>query len=162
MDKTNATRGNPGGAGGATERHRTAHGSVEFRTHAADLSVELRGHSAQDLFHLAAWALAHRLAPGLDGDANAEDTIELEADGWDDLLVNWMNQLLFLTERHHAVWTEMEFRRLTEAGLTARVRGWQLPETYAAPAPEVSAASYVGLELVPGPSLWMARVKLDL
>lgn len=154
------TSGIPGDA--ATERHRTPHGSVEFRRHASDLTVELRGHSAQDLFRLAAWALAHTQAPGLRSETTAADRVELEADGWDDLLVNWMNQLLFLTERHRAVWTEAEFERLIESGLTAQVKGCPVPEGAAPAGREVKAASYIGLELVPGPSLWLARIKLDL
>ncbi len=162
MDKRDATSETPGGAGAAMDRHRTPYGSVEFRSHASDLTVELRGHSAPDLFRLAAWALARTQVPDPDGDPAAEDVIELEADGWDDLLVNWMNQLLFLTERHRAVWTEVDFRRLEDSGLTAKVKGCPWPEGQATPGREVKAASYIGLELVPGPSLWMARVKLDL
>ena len=102
MDKRDETSETPGGAGAAIERHRTPYGSVTA-AHASDLTVELRGHSAPDLFRLAAWALARTQVPDPDGDPAAEDVIELEADGWDDLLVNWMNQLLFLTERHRAV-----------------------------------------------------------
>jgi hypothetical protein len=72
MEKRDVTSGIPGD-GVATERHRTPHGSVEFRRHASDLMVELRGHSAQDIFRLAAWALARIQAPELTGEAVAED-----------------------------------------------------------------------------------------
>ena len=162
MAKRDRPAGNPTPASPSVEQHRTPHGTVEMRPHPHDLTVELRGHSAQDLFRLAAWALAHTQLPGASGEFSAEDDVELEADGWDDLLVNWMNQLLFLTERHRAVWTEVEFRRLEETGVTAKVRGCPWPEVPAGEAREVKAASYIGLELVPGPSLWLARVTLDL
>lgn len=155
------TSGTPDG-GAAIERHRTPFGSVEFRPHAGDVTVELRGHSAQDLFRLGAWALARTQAPGLAGEISAEEEFEVVGDGWDDLLVNWLNQLLFLTERHRAVWTEVEFARLDDGGLAAKIKGCPAPEGGAGGGREVKAASYVGLELVPGPSLWMARVKLDL
>jgi SHS2 domain-containing protein len=155
------TSGTPDGAA-AAERHRTPFGSVEFRPHASDLTVELRGHSAQDLFRLGAWALARTQAPTLAGEISAEAEFEVVGDGWDDLLVNWLNQLLFLTERHRAVWTEVEFARLDDSGLAAKIKGCPAPEGAAGGGREVKAASYVGLELVPGPSLWMARVKLDL
>lgn len=162
MAKRERPAGNSTPAGAPAEQHRTPFGSVEVRSHPNDLTVELRGHSAQDLFRLAAWVLAHNQLPGAAGEFSAEDEVDLEADGWDDLLVNWMNQLLFLAERHRAVWTEVEFRRLGETGVTAKVRGCPWPEAAPGEAREVKAASYIGLELVPGPSLWLARVTLDL
>jgi SHS2 domain-containing protein len=163
MDKKPPLAKMPVGTPAAPERERTTFGSVEFRPHPTELGVELRGHSSQDLFRLAAWALAkvqvREWPPEPD---TAEGEVELEADGWDDLLVNWMNQLLFLSERDRVMWTEVEFRRLEETGLTARIKGRAWPEGPEAMGRDVKAASYVGLELVPGPSLWLARVTLEL
>ncbi len=145
------------------ERERTPFGSIEFRSHPSDLAIELRSHSAADLFRLAAWALAKIQVKDWPAEGDAvEGEVELESDGWDDLLVNWMNQLLFLSERDRAVWTDVEFRRLEAGGLAAKVKGRPWPEVPEAMGLDVKAASYVGLELVPGPSLWLARVMLDL
>lgn len=144
------------------ERERTPFGTIEFRPHTADLTMELRGHSAADLFRLAAWALARVQVAEWPAEKSETAEVELQSDGWDDLLVNWMNQLIFLSERHRAVWTEFEFRRLEETALHATAKGGPWPERPDALGREVKAASYFGLELVPGPSLWMARVTLDL
>jgi SHS2 domain-containing protein len=163
MDKKQPAARSAVGAPAVPERERTAFGSVEFRPHPAELGVELRGHSAEDLFRLAAWALAKVQVKDWPPDPDAIlGEVELEADGWDDLLVNWMNQLLFLSERDRAMWTEIEFRRLEETGLSARLKGRAWPESPEAMGRDVKAASYVGLELVPGPSLWLARVTLEI
>ena len=149
-------------AGLPAERERTPYGTIEFRSHTADLTVELRGHSATDLFRLAAWALARVQVVEWPEGASIDERVELDSDGWDDLLVNWINQLVFLSERHRAIWTQVDFTHLEETHLEARVQGRPWPERADALGREVKAASYFGLELVAGPSLWMARVTLDL
>ena len=73
-------------------------------------------HSAADLFRLAAWALARVTVVEWPTEKSESAEVELQSDGWDDLLVNWMNQLIFLSERHRAVWTEFEFRRTRAIG----------------------------------------------
>jgi SHS2 domain-containing protein len=145
-----------------TDHERTSFGTIEIRHHSDELTVELRAHSAADLFRLAAWALARVEVKEWPDEETVDGALELESDGWDDLLVNWMNQLLFLSERHRAAWTEARFSRLEESGLAASVRGRAWPDRAEAMGREVKSVSYSGLELVPGPSLWMARVTLDL
>jgi SHS2 domain-containing protein len=149
-------------AGIPTDRERTPFGTVEFRSHTADLTVELRGHSASDLFRLAAWALARVQVLEWPDSISVEEHIELDSDGWDDLIVNWINQLIFVSERHRAIWTEVDFVHLAETHLEARVKGRTWPDRPDALGREVKAASYFGLDLVPGPSLWLARITLDL
>lgn len=143
-------------------QEKTPHGSIEFRTHASDHAVHLRGHSAEDLFRLAAWALARVQVPEWRGELGEPQSVDLLSDDWDDLLVNWINELIALSERHRTVWTDVQFQRLRADGVRAQVRGRPWPEDASRLGPDVKAASYHGLEVVPGPALWLARVALDL
>src|SRR5262249_53996990 len=142
----------------AYDRERTPFGQVEYRRHPTYVLVELRGHSAKDLFRLAAWALARVQVSDWVDAATIDEQVELESDGWDALVGNWVNQLLALSERHRGSWIEVEFPVLEETSLRARVKGRAWPDRSDVPSREVKAAAYTGLEVVPGPSLWMARV----
>jgi SHS2 domain-containing protein len=162
MDKKEAMSAGASRAAAPTERERTPFGTIEIRVHTTDLTVEMRGHSAADLFRLGAWTLARLQVAEWPTEGSVKDMIEIESDGWDDLLVNWMNQLLFLSEKHRAMWNEIEFSRLEETGLAAVVKGLPWPERPEQLGREIKSTSYSGLELIPGPSLWLARVTLDL
>jgi len=144
-----------------TDRERTPYGQIEFRRHPSHVLVELRGHSAKDLFRLAAWALARVQVETWADAATVDEQIELESDGWDDLVVNWLNQLLALSEKHRASWLDMEFPRLEETSLRASVKGRAWPDRPDVPSRDVKAAAYTGLEVIPGPSLWLARVTIE-
>ena len=141
---------------------KTPHGTVDIRTHPKDFTVDLRGHKPEDLFRLAAWALARVQAPEWREESDAEAVVDILSDDWDDLLVNWINELVALSERHRTLWTEVEFESLDENGLKARVRGRAWPEDGIEVGRVVKAASYHGVEVVPGPALWSGRVALDL
>lgn len=145
-----------------SELVRTPNGTIEFRTHTGDLTMDLRGHSAEDLFRLAAWGLAHTLVSKWPDECTAEDTVDLVSDDWDDGLVNWLNQLVFLAEKHRAFWTEFDFEELDANILKATVKGRALPEDPKALGRDVKAASYIGIEVIPGPPLWLARITLDI
>lgn len=147
----------------ATVGHeKTPHGAIEFRTHASDYSIHLRGRSAEDLFRLAAWALARVQCKEWNEELGEATVVDLLSDDWDDLLVNWINELIALSERHRTVWTEVQFQRIRADGVKAQVRGRPWPEDPGRLGPTVKAASYHGLEVVPGPPLWHARVALDI
>lgn len=145
-----------------SELVRTPNGTIEFRTHINDLTMDLRGHSAEDIFRLAAWGLAHAQMEDWPDECTVEDVVDLVSDDWDDGLVNWLNQLIFLSEKHRAFWTGFEFEQLDETTLKAAVKGRPLPEDLRALKREVKSASYIGIEVIPGPPLWVARVTLDL
>lgn len=143
------------------DRERTPFGQIEYRKHPTHTQVGLRGHSAQDLFRLAAWGLARVQVERWDAEPTIDESVELVADGWDDLVVNWLNQLLTLSEKHRATWVDIEFSSLEENSLRARVKGREWPDRPDVPLREVKAAAYTGLEVLPGPSLWMARITIE-
>jgi SHS2 domain-containing protein len=143
------------------DRERTPFGQIEYRKHPSHTQVGLRGHSARDLFQLAAWAMARVQVERWDVEPTIDERVELEADGWDDLVVNWLNQLLALSEKHRATWVDIEFEKLEETSLRARVKGRAWADRPDVPAREVKAAAYTGLEVLAGPSLWMARIMIE-
>ena len=160
-DKKQAQPTDESSGSAQADRERTPFGQIEYRRHPSHIQVGLRGHSAQDLFRLAAWALARVQVEKWDADPSLDETVEIESDGWDDLVVNWLNQLLTLSEKHRASWVDVEFSGLLETGMKARVRGRAWPDRPDVPTRVVKAAAYTGLEVLPGPSLWMARITIE-
>ena len=145
-----------------TQHETTPSGSIEIRHHATELSLHLRGHSAEDLFRLAAFGLARVQMPQRPEKTTVEDVVELVSDDWEDHLVNWLNHLIYLSEKHIAVWTQVEFELLDASKLKATVRGVRLPETPDSLDYDIRSASYQGIEFIPGPSLWLAHVTLEI
>jgi len=160
-DKKSSTQPSESRDAVTTDRERTPNGQIEFRRYPTHVLVELRGHSAKDLFRLAAWALARVQVSEWVDTATIDEQVELESDGWDDLIVNFLNELLALSEKHRASWIDVEFPRLEETSMRAKVKGRAWPDRPDVPSREVKAAAYTGLEVVPGPSLWMARVTIE-
>lgn len=144
------------------EREHTPYGTIEFRSHTADLTVDIRSHSPQDMFRAAAWALARVQVEDWPQDLTKEEKVEIISDDWDDAIVNWLNHLIFVAEKNAAFWTEVDFEELSDTVLRATVKGCPWPENPEALGREVKAASYFGVEVIPGPSLWQARVTFDL
>ncbi len=100
-------------------------GRWEELEHTADLSIRVWGESLADLFVTAAEGLTGLLAeaPG-EVPLTTTETLHLNAMDVESLLVDWLNELLFLSEGETLrVFVAFEIEALSETALTARVRG---------------------------------------
>jgi SHS2 domain-containing protein len=73
-------------------------GSFEFVSHTADIAVRLRGATREGLFEAAARALTEALTERAAVRAETTRHVELAARELDLLLVDWLDELLFLFE----------------------------------------------------------------
>ena len=119
-------------------------GRWEEREHTADLSIHVWGADLEDLFATAARGL---FALVTDVDAvptTISETVRLEAIDAEALLVDWLNELLYLAERDPlTAYVAFDFEHLTETSLVAHVRGGSLEALHA----YVKAAAYHNLEV---------------
>lgn len=74
------------------------------------------------------------------------------------LLVDWLNELIYLSETRGRVYTELEIDALSERELHARVRGVAIETLRTAP----KAATLHGLSIAEEPSGFSARVVIDV
>lgn len=92
--------------------------------HTADWSFRAFGGNRSELFANAARAIFE-----LEGAASIESAktvvrnVSIKAIDSESLLVNWLNELLFLQEQHREVYGQFNFSRLTPTELDARVIG---------------------------------------
>ncbi len=134
----------------------------EYFDHAADVGIRIRADSLPDLFLAAAQALMEWIGPTPQGTELLRERVCVEAGALDELLVRWLQELLYVFQQRHAYTTgadliDLQGCRLT-AVLTARAWGEAQAEGYQ----EVKAVTYHRLELCRDGSGWRAQVILDL
>jgi SHS2 domain-containing protein len=136
-----------------------------FIDHTADVAADLTGTSAAELFCWAAQALTDtitdlsRVAPAI------TQSVTLESGGLEDLLVDWLNELLYRFEVQNML--------VSDAAVTLRESEgrWHLAATIAGerfdPARHpsrvlVKSATYHGLHVTHESGTWRARIVFDI
>jgi len=146
----------------ATSGLAAANGGFELVEHTADIGIWAWGETPADLFRAAARGLNEVLVGAVVRDEAELTEVALQASGWEELLVSWLNELLFLFEARGLLTGRVEFVTLEAESLAARLYG----EAYA-PARhplerQVKAATYHQLQVVHRQGRWQATVVLDL
>ena len=106
---------------GKAERQEQRFEEVE---HVADLALRARGRDRPELFANAAEGMFSLIGDcRRDLPAQCQDEIRLEAPDVETLLIDWLNELLYLSEARAAHYFSFDVRRLTSTSLVARVGG---------------------------------------
>jgi riboflavin kinase/FMN adenylyltransferase len=134
--------------------------------HTADRALWVWGSELPDLFAGAAEGM-YSLMADLDGLVATDwRQVRLEALDRETLLVDWLNELLFLTEMERVLFVDYRIESLTEsastgpagAALVARVGGASMPVTKAS----IKAATFHDLEIVQADSGWSTQITFDV
>lgn len=133
--------------------------NFDIGEHAADLELRVRGENIKDVFLNAARGMLNYIAPGPGSGPRVHRQIRLKAPGREELLVDWLNEILFLQETEEVIFREFDIRHLTDREIQAALTG---EKTTPAAGPEIKAATYHGLYIRKLPSGWEAHVILDL
>ena len=91
--------------------------------HTADLALRVYGRDMADLFETAAYAMFSKLWDVSPSKPVQELQVEVEGTDWESLLVNWLNELLYLHETSGAVYVDFNVLALSPQRLKARVEG---------------------------------------
>jgi len=111
--------------------------------HTADLALRVFASSLSELFATAALAMFSQLADLTSIAASVQLQVVLESLERESLLVDWLNELLYLHETRGEVYTEFTFEELSHHRLRARVSGGQPAQTYTI----IKAATYHDLSI---------------
>jgi len=136
--------------------------SFEILEHTADIGFRARGDTAASLFEHAADAFLTIAAER--HDARQRESLEITVDGDDlpSLLVNFLEELLYLFDTGRFVPVRVDVLEITGTAIRARLSGeprdparhpWRLI---------VKAATYHGIEVGEHAGHWQARVFLDI
>jgi SHS2 domain-containing protein len=126
--------------------------------HTADRALRVRAKSLPDLFAGAVRGM-YSLMADLDG-LVATTWHRTELEGWDreSLLVDWLNELLFLTESEGLIFVEARIETLTETVLVGWAGGMQATPTKA----DVKAVTFHDLALVLNGDEWSTVITFDV
>ena len=128
--------------------------------HTADVGIEARAATLEDLLGQAALGIYHLLGLPAGGDGGREvRKLALSAGDREELLVAWLNEIVYLVQTEGFVAGEFHLDLSAPAKLQARLAGVLSTDQ---PEREIKAVTYHGLKVSKESSGWLARVFLDL
>ena len=132
----------------------------EILEHTADIGLRARGRSLEELFENAAHGLGEILDVDRPGQAHLAVPVLLGAADIEALLVDWMNEMIVLTEEGRSCLGGVHVHVVNEEGLQGQV---DLVECEPAPeGTELKAATYHQLSVRQAEDGWEATVYFDV
>jgi SHS2 domain-containing protein len=139
-------------------------GQIETFDHTADLGLRIAAADLADLFETAAIGLFDVIVSNLE-DVHASETeqVSVNGDSLEDLLVNWLNELIYRSETRHRLYSSFSVE-VDESGfgLTATIGGEPIDRQRHILDHEVKAATRHGLRLRNEVQEWIAEVIVDI
>lgn len=135
----------------------------EIVEHTADIGIRAYGRTKEELFVHAAQGMFGLIV--LPQGVRPERTIPIQAraDGWENLLVAWLRELLYRFDAQHFVGKEFRIRRLDPGSIEAEVAGETLDLKRHAVEREVKAVTYCDLRVEQrADGVWTAQVIFDI
>jgi len=137
----------------------------EIIDHTADIGIVAYGKTKREVFINAAKGMFEIIA-GEDRDLkeNFYDKIKLEAKSLEDLLIAWLNELLYISEVKLAILNKFKIKELSDVQIKAEVGGTKINHLSVRIKREVKAVTYHRLEIKKDEEsgLWRAQVIFDI
>jgi SHS2 domain-containing protein len=132
----------------------------ELLPHTADIKIKVFGHSLEDLFENALYALFACVGPIFKKDSQlVERVIKVNSLRLELLLVDFLSECLALSDIYHEVYTEVTHIELTRVSVTAQVKGCKITGfSYG----EIKAVTYHDLEVKKVNNQWQALLVFDI
>jgi len=135
----------------------------EFFEHTADIGVTVHGATLEELFRHAAAALYETLGAFELSGPRSERRMALRADSPEDLLHDWLAELLYDVEARHALYDQIDPLEVTPGSLSAGLRGGTIDFDRSQTNEEIKAVTYHQLRVEELPDgAWRATVIFDV
>jgi SHS2 domain-containing protein len=132
--------------------------SFEEVEHTADRAFRVKGHDLSDLLENAARAMQTLDGPRPTGEPSAMREIEVEGVDRESLLVNWLNEILYLEQAHPLVCERFYVFELKNHHLRARVETRECDRSCT----HIKAVTFHNLKIRETPEGLEAEVVLDV
>jgi SHS2 domain-containing protein len=135
-----------------------------YRTfdHTADLGLEIRGASEEDLYANAAFAVFDIITDLGRVEPRETRRLRVEGDSPEDLLINFLREVLYLYNGERWLLKGLRVTRIGEKVLEAEARGEPLDGRKHEICREIKAVTYHQAEIRKTPDGWTARVIFDV
>ncbi|HEX7503625.1 MAG TPA: archease [Syntrophales bacterium] len=130
--------------------------------HTADLGLVITGASEAALFANAAHAVLDIITDLARIEARETRRIAVEGDGREDLLINFLREVLYLYNGERWLLKELRIVRISEKGLEAEARGEPFDVQKHEICKEIKAVTYHQAQVCQTPAGWTARVIFDV
>lgn len=137
--------------------------SFELIDHTADIGFRAYGKDLKEAFENAAKGMFSLVVDLEKVSPRQEFDVEVEAEDREALLVEWLNELIYLFEVEHVVLKDFHIVSWEEHRLQARVRGESIDEARHQIETAIKACSYHMLKVEPvDQESWMVQVICDV
>ncbi len=134
----------------------------EIVDHTSDISIKAYGKSLKELFENAAFGMFSILAD-LEGiKTSTELEIKVEAPDAEELLIEWLDELLYNFYTKHVIFFEFAIKELAEKNLTARVKGRFIGENKNRLKTEIKAATRHDLHITKSEDTYEVQIVFDV
>ena len=130
--------------------------------HTADLGVEVYGKTANELFANAAFAVFDILTNLSRVNLTVERKVVVDGDGWEDLLVNYLREILYMYNGEGLLLKEFSVVDIAPRHLESTVLGEPFDPARHTINTEIKAVTYHQAAVREAPQEWTARVILDV
>jgi SHS2 domain-containing protein len=117
--------------------------AYEELDHTADVALRIRGANLADLVRNAALGMSALLCADPARKPDMRQQVEVRSDDGAALVVDWLNELLYLTELHQRIWRVSTLVEASETSVRAEVTGFACRRAGHA----IKAATYHDLHL---------------
>ncbi len=130
--------------------------------HTADLGIEIEADTADELFRCAGLALFSLMVSpkGVNACEEREETVQ--AEGWEDLLHDWLSRLLYRFLQEGFIATTITIDDIDSTHVHARLAGEKLDYKRHDFETEIKAVTYHQLSVTCESGRWRARVIFDV
>ena len=139
-------------------------GTLETFDHTADVGLRITGSDLDDLFRTAAEGVFDYIVVNRDAvRATTTEGVALRAEATADLLVAWLNELIFRCETRHLLYTRFDVRVAADGlSLEATIGGEPIDRDRHILDHEVKAVTHHGVTLGRAGTGWVAELILDI
>lgn len=134
----------------------------EVIEHTADTGVSVEGRNLEELFALVGCAMFDLMVDVSKVAPAEEATISLEAESLEELLVTWLNELLFRAEISGTFFSWFEVSFVRDNKLKALVKGEPYNQKKHPIGQGIKAATYHELQISRKNGGWFARIIFDI
>jgi SHS2 domain-containing protein len=136
--------------------------SFTILDHPADMGIEARGASMKEAFEQAARGLLSIILDYSKVELNKTEYIHVHAADPQQLLVRWLNEILYCFDGQHFIPKECTINQMSDTSLSAEVRGEYFRPSVHRTKLDVKAITYHQLLLKEEKGEYFVRVYLDI
>jgi SHS2 domain-containing protein len=134
----------------------------EFIEHTADIGIIAYGKTPEELFSNAAYAMFEILADLTNVEEQVSSQLNVKSSSISELLVAWLDELLFDFNTKLNLYKRFEILRLTETEISAIAYGEPLDKKKHIVNSEVKSVTYHQLKVEKVNEVWKAQVIFDI